>query len=146
MHHCLGCANVFISHAALESALAGLTRAFTMQDLEALRAQCRERVHALVSAPVRAQARIYEQCPVCQSVLTRKAFASGSGIITYVCAEHGVLGGFNWLKQALEYIARGGEVLMLREELAVTQERLAQIRARENAKTRPRGPYLPPML
>lgn len=138
-YQCEGCGNLFISAENLESVLSGLTRTYTMTDLEDLRVQCRGRIDALVAA-VRSDARLYYDCPVCEKAMSRRAFASGSGIVVHQCPAHGTLGTFNWLRQAVQFIEKGGEVLVMKEELEAANAKVRELQnQRDLSSVRRRG-------
>lgn len=140
---CEGCGNLFIAQNHLDRILAGLKRAYTPPELEELRAQCRERQDNLVST-VRADARMYYICPVCEHTMVRRAFAAGSGIVIHQCPRHGSMGPFNWLKQAVEFVEKGGEVLVLQTELETAKSRINELQNKPEG-TRRRGPYFTPI-
>lgn len=137
---CAGCGDLFVPTESLARLLANVTRAFDDESLKALRAQCRERIESLVGATVKAELRVYQNCPVCLETMTRRSFAPGSGIVVHLCTSHGSLGRFNWLKQAEEFIARGGEVLVLMDELAAAETKIRELERR--GSHRPPRPYM----
>lgn len=131
---CAQCGDLFVPTESLASLLANVQRSFDDQSLRALRAQCRERMEMLVSAPVKAETRMYRDCPVCAQSMTRRSFAPGSGIVVHLCAEHGSLGRFNWLKQAEAFTAGGGEMLVLMDELAAAEAKIRDLQRRESPR------------
>lgn len=51
---------------------------------------------------------VYRHCPVCRKLMQRKNFMGRSGVITDVCAEHGVWLDSGELRQILEWVKTGG--------------------------------------
>lgn len=137
---CTGCGDLFVPTESLARLLSNLTRSFDDDGLKALRAQCRERIENLVGSNVKVELRVYQDCPVCHATMTRRSFAPGSGIVVHQCVSHGSLGRFNWLKQAEEFITRGGEMLVLTDELTAAEAKIRDLQKRESLK--PSRPYI----
>ncbi len=51
---------------------------------------------------------VYRRCPVCRKLMLRKNFMKRSGVITDVCAEHGVWLDSGELRQIMEWVKTGG--------------------------------------
>lgn len=59
---------------------------------------------------------VYRHCPVCRKLMQRKNFMGRSGVITDVCAEHGVWLDSGELRQIQEWVKTGGvERIRLKE-------------------------------
>jgi Zn-finger nucleic acid-binding protein len=59
---------------------------------------------------------VYRRCPVCNKMMQRKNFWQRSGVITDVCAEHGVWLDSGELRQILEWVKTGGIERIRQEE------------------------------
>ena len=51
---------------------------------------------------------VYRNCPVCKKKMNRKNFMGQSGVITDICAEHGVWLDSGELRQIMEWVKVGG--------------------------------------
>ena len=59
--------------------------------------------------------------------MLRKAFAGMSGIISNSCTYHGLMIHIDDLKLVLDFVTRGGEVLILRERVEDISRKLARV-------------------
>ena len=50
----------------------------------------------------------YRKCPVCKKTMNRKNFMGQSGVITDICAEHGIWLDSGELRQIMEWVKTGG--------------------------------------
>jgi len=50
----------------------------------------------------------YRKCPVCTKTMNRKNFMGQSGVITDICAEHGIWLDSGELRQIMEWVKTGG--------------------------------------
>ena len=57
------------------------------------------------------RATYYIKCPVCRIMMNRKNFNTRSGVITDICAEHGVWLEGGELKRLMEWKKAGGQLL-----------------------------------
>lgn len=83
----------------------------------------------------RAGARMYIKCPACSTVMNRKLFATGSGVVVDVCRKHGTFFDAGELPAIIEFVQRGGlakaaEVDAAREAERVKRDRAAAVRVR----------------
>jgi len=51
---------------------------------------------------------VYRKCPVCAKTMNRKNFMGQSGVITDICAEHGIWLDSGELRQIMEWVKTGG--------------------------------------
>lgn len=75
-----------------------------------------DRANALLAALPRSKphplpppgARMYIKCPTCSTVMNRKLFATGSGIVVDVCKDHGTFFDVGELPAIIEFARSGG--------------------------------------
>lgn len=111
---CEACGKVWFGLDNLDHYLASIVRQYTPAELEQLRKECKDRREALAGLSVV----FYPHCLECEDRMLRRAFGGISGIITYVCTEHGVLVSAADLVAIKQFVAGGGEVLMLQDSNA----------------------------
>lgn len=75
--------------------------------------------------------RMYLKCPTCRTVMNRKQFAAGAGVIVDVCKAHGTYFDVGELPAIIEFVREGGlekaakaELDRQRDHLRVERERL----------------------
>jgi Zn-finger nucleic acid-binding protein len=93
---CTGCQGVFLDEHAIRRLL----------DDE-------HRAEALMTALPRAArpfagGRMYIKCPTCSTMMNRKLFATGSGVVVDVCKPHGTFFDAGELTTIIEFVRRGG--------------------------------------
>jgi Zn-finger nucleic acid-binding protein len=93
---CKACSGLFLTHETFEM----------MQDsqqrvIESTRA-------GSPTAAIGATRITYVRCPVCRTLMNRKNFAAGSGVILDVCGRHGTWFDGGELEKIMDFIARGG--------------------------------------
>jgi Zn-finger nucleic acid-binding protein len=52
--------------------------------------------------------RMYIKCPACSTVMNRKLFATGSGVVVDVCRNHGTFFDAGELPSIIEFVQKGG--------------------------------------
>ncbi len=62
--------------------------------------------------------RMYIKCPTCSTVMNRKLFASGSGVVIDVCKPHGTFFDAGELPAIIEFVRRGGLEIAAKKEAA----------------------------
>ena len=77
----------------------------------------------------RAGGRMYIKCPACSTVMNRKLFATGSGVVVDVCKPHGTFFDVGELPAIIEFVQRGGLVLAAKKDAKWKAEREARDRA-----------------
>jgi Zn-finger nucleic acid-binding protein len=103
---CPSCRGTFFPGQSLEQVLNRLRATVDRQDVDAILKDFKDRFTRVLPSAVR-----YKACPVCGTVMTRRAYATVSGVITDFCGEHGI-----WVDEAqfaelADFICRGGDVL-----------------------------------
>ena len=123
LHDCGRCGGQFVEHAALRD----LLERHDQLDIPRVRP-------APVPRPAVEQVR-YVACPVCRTLMNRKNYGAGSGVVVDVCSKHGTWFDTGELPRVLAFVESGG---LTRARRAREQEalRLSHERAVE-ATTRP---------
>jgi len=98
---CGGCLGVFLDHVAIKRVIVDRAQSRAEALLGALP---RVEVNALPAAGQK----MYLRCPVCQVVMNRRLFASGTGIIIDVCLTHGTFFDAGELPLIIEFVMNGG--------------------------------------
>lgn len=82
------------------------------------------------SAVVKPGQRMYLKCPTCGSVMNRKQFANGAGVIVDVCKAHGTYFDAGELPTIIEFVQEGGLERAARAELDRQRDHLRAERDR----------------
>lgn len=61
--------------------------------------------------------KMYIKCPICQTVMNRKLFAAGSGVVVDVCRAHGTYFDAGELPRIIDYVMQGGLEKAERKEI-----------------------------
>ncbi len=97
---CKGCQGLFLDHVAIQRVVTDRQQA---------------RAEALIgelpggevsSAPP--SGRMYVRCPVCATIMNRKLFAAGAGVIIDVCRTHGAFFDVGELPRVITFVMNGG--------------------------------------
>jgi Zn-finger nucleic acid-binding protein len=123
LFECDLCHAVFLDHVAIER---------IVTDHQAARADAI--LAALPRAPVYLTppgGRMYINCPVCATIMNRKQFSTGSGVIIDVCRDHGAFFDPGELPAVIDFVMRGG--LAHAREREREREREATKREQANA-------------
>jgi len=117
LYDCGKCGGQFVEHAALRDLLEHHDRLETPEG--------RQQRQGPVDTRVR-----YLSCPACHSMMNRRNFGAGSGVIVDVCSKHGTWFDPGELPRVLAYVESGG---LQRSRRAVQEEReqLARERLRQ---------------
>jgi Zn-finger nucleic acid-binding protein len=126
---CSGCQGVFLDHVVVH-------RVIDEQD--------HSRAEALLAALPRTAkpmtgGRMYIKCPTCTTVMNRKLFATGSGVIVDVCKAHGTFFDAGELTAIIEFVRRGGLEIAAKKDAQRKAEREKQERA-QLVRTKPSSP------
>jgi Zn-finger nucleic acid-binding protein len=129
LHDCGRCGAQFVEHAALRD----LIERHDRYDVPVARPQ---------SGGLRPDGPVhYIACPVCHSMMNRKNFGAGSGIIVDVCSKHGTWFDSGELPRVLAFVEFGG---LNRIRLRDSEERERQEREQTAATARTMSePYAP---
>jgi len=90
---------------------------------------------------LRAGEKLYIKCPVCQNVMNRKLFATGSGVIVDVCRAHGTYFDVGELPLVVDFVMHGGLERAAKKDLERERAELQRKRNELNAASahRPAG-------
>lgn len=124
---CSRCRGLFLDDVAIQRILADdhHTRAGAL-----LAALPRSEHHPLP----RAGARMYIKCPTCSTIMNRKLFATGSGVVVDVCRQHGTFFDAGELPAIIEFAQHGGLVKAAKKDAERQKEQ-----ARREAAARARS-------
>ena len=98
---CGACLGVFLDHVAIKRVVVDRAQARADALLGALP---RSEVRAVPAAGQK----MYLPCPVCQVVMNRRLFATGTGVIIDVCRTHGTFFDAGELPLIIEFVMNGG--------------------------------------
>jgi Zn-finger nucleic acid-binding protein len=92
------------------------------------------RAEALLGALPRTQTQLaprpgekmYVRCPACQTLMNRRQFASGAGVVVDVCKQHGTFFDAGELPAIVEFVMKGGLEQAARRDLERERARLAR--------------------
>jgi len=100
LDECDGCGGVFVDAAALERILKERRQARADALLGAIpRAEL---------APPSGDGPVYVKCPDCSTLMNRRAFARGAGVVVDVCRQHGTWFDAGELPRVIEFAMDGG--------------------------------------
>jgi Zn-finger nucleic acid-binding protein len=122
---CGACLGVFLDHVAIKRVVVDRAQARAEALLGALP---RSEVHALPAAGQR----MYLPCPVCHTVMNRRLFATGTGVIIDVCRTHGTFFDAGELPLIIDFVMNGGLEKAQRKDI----ERMREAARRELAQAR----------
>lgn len=93
--------------------------------------------------PEKQSGKLYIKCPVCKTVMNRRLFGAGAGVVVDVCRAHGTFFDVGELPVILNYVQQGGleksekkEIERLRETARREQQDAAYAQARAASSTR----------
>lgn len=90
-----------------------------------------QKLHSLLQHPLHKDRVIYRRCPECNKIMHRKNYLKRSGVITDLCADHGLWLDAGELKQIQDWIKLGGKRNALKDKL---DEKHIQNRAKERKR------------
>ncbi|MGE0551064.1 MAG: zf-TFIIB domain-containing protein [Kofleriaceae bacterium] len=76
--------------------------------------------------------KLYVKCPVCATIMNRKLFAAGAGVIIDVCRSHGAFFDVGELPRVISFVMNGG--LERAEKKEIERMRQAAKREQDNAQ------------
>jgi len=100
LHECERCVGVYIDSIAIERMLGDRQQARAEAVVGAYRGVARR--------PESITGRIYVKCPSCRTIMNRRQFARGAGIIVDVCRGHGTWFDAGELPAVVEFVMNGG--------------------------------------
>ena len=68
--------------------------------------------------------RMYVKCPTCRTVMNRKQFATGAGVVVDVCKAHGTFFDVGELPAIIEFVVQGGLEKAAKTELDRQRQQL----------------------
>jgi Zn-finger nucleic acid-binding protein len=107
---CATCHGIFLDHVAIQRVVADRQQARADSILGTL---------PTTDSPqtVPGGGRMYVKCPVCTTVMNRKLFAGGSGVIIDVCRAHGAFFDVGELPRIITFVMNGGLEQAQKKEL-----------------------------
>jgi Zn-finger nucleic acid-binding protein len=108
---CTACFGLFLDHIAVKRIVADHFQTRALALLGGLEQ------HEVSRVPP-AAGRMYVKCPHCRTVMNRRQFAQGAGVIIDVCRTHGTFFDAGELPVAIDYVMNGGLVRVQHAELA----------------------------
>ena len=73
--------------------------------------------------------RMYVKCPSCATMMNRKLFAAGAGVIVDVCRAHGTFFDAGELPQIIDFVMKGGLEAAQKKEIERERQKLAHEKA-----------------
>ncbi len=131
---CGACLGVFLDHIAIKRVITDRARARAEALLGALP---RAELHALPTAGQK----MYLKCPICRTVMNRKLFATGAGVIVDVCRTHGTFFDVGELPQIIDFVMNGGLEQAQKKDIARLREQARQELAQAQNASREASRY-----
>jgi Zn-finger nucleic acid-binding protein len=128
IHECPGCSGLFLTHGTIERILEG------RDEVQSPYRGGRHIAGELLASLPRAKTstlpppgqRMYVKCPTCSTLMNRKLFATGAGVVIDVCRADGAFFDVGELPAVVEFVMKGGLETAARKDAArVTEERRA---------------------
>jgi Zn-finger nucleic acid-binding protein len=99
IHECGKCEGLFLDQATMRQVIDERERAAPF-----LAALPRREIRIMP----RPGEKMYLKCPTCRTVMNRKQFATGSGVVIDVCKQHGTFFDVGELPAIIDYVMKGG--------------------------------------
>jgi Zn-finger nucleic acid-binding protein len=97
---CHRCQGVFLDHVAIQRVITDRKQARAQSLLGALP------TGTVSSLPP--THKMYVKCPCCRTIMNRRQFATGAGVIVDVCKQHGTFFDIGELPQTIDFVMKGG--------------------------------------
>ena len=108
---CATCHGIFLDHVAVQRVVTDRQQSRAEAILGLLPAtEATERIPA--------GAKMYVKCPMCATMMNRKLFSAGSGVIIDVCRAHGAFFDVGELPRIISFVMNGGLEQAQKKELA----------------------------
>jgi Zn-finger nucleic acid-binding protein len=128
IHECDNCRGVFLTHATIERILEDRAGHSLANALVATLPRARTSV-----LPPPGQ-RMYVTCPSCHTLMNRKLFATGAGVVIDVCRADGAFFDEGELPAVVNFVMAGGLEKAARKDTSqVLEQRRAKLPTRERA-------------
>jgi len=114
---CETCLGLFLDHVAIKRVVTDRAQARADALLGALPS-------AQVRQTVKPGEKMYVKCPSCASVMNRKLFAAGAGVIVDVCRSHGTFFDAGELPAIIQFVMQGGLEQAQKKEIERERQRL----------------------
>ena len=122
---CATCHGIFLDHVAIQRVVTDRQQARADAILGVLPA-------SEVSQPIPPGGKMYVKCPVCVTVMNRKLFSGGSGVIIDVCRAHGAFFDVGELPRIIAFVMNGG--LEQAQKKEIERMRVDAKREQQNAQ------------
>jgi Zn-finger nucleic acid-binding protein len=123
---CGNCNGLFLDRVAIKRVIEDRQQARAEALLGTLPAQ-------MTSALVKPGQKMYLKCPVCATVMNRKLFAMGAGVIVDVCKNHGTFFDTGELPAIIQFVMKGGLEKAEKKKIDDERQRLRAERAAASA-------------
>lgn len=110
---CDACHGVFLDHVAIQRVVTDRQQARAEAVLGAFPA-----ADASAGTSLPAGAKLYIKCPMCATIMNRKLFAAGAGVIIDVCRSHGAFFDPGELPRIISFVMNGGLEKAEKKEIA----------------------------
>jgi len=122
---CATCHGIFLDHVAIQRVVTDRQQSRADAILGTLPAS--EVAHSIPPS-----SRMYVKCPVCVTVMNRKLFSAGSGVIIDVCRAHGAFFDVGELPRIISFVMNGG--LEQAQKKEIERMRVDAKREQQNAQ------------
>lgn len=113
---CPDCHGIFLDHVAVERVVTDRQQSRAEAILGALPVQ------ATTSPLPAAGQKMYVKCPICTTIMNRRLFSAGSGVIIDVCRADGAFFDAGELPRVIEFVMKGGLEQAQKKEIAKLKE------------------------
>jgi Zn-finger nucleic acid-binding protein len=120
---CGQCLGLFLDHVAIQRVITDRAQARAETLLGAL-------PKGETQIGVRPGEKMYLKCPTCQTIMNRKQFATGAGIIVDVCRKHGTFFDVGELPAIIDFVMQGGLEKAAKKELENQRQQLERERGK----------------
>lgn len=84
----------------------------------------------------RAGEKMYLKCPACRTVMNRRQFATGAGVVVDVCKQHGTFFDAGELPAIIDYVMAGGLERSAKKDREHARQQIARDREQHAAMAR----------
>ncbi len=123
---CGGCQGLFLDQIAIQRVIVDRRQGRAEALLGAL-------PKSATSVAPRPGEKMYLKCPSCRTVMNRRQFATGAGVVVDVCKRHGTFFDVGELPAIIDFVMQGGLEQAAKKDLEYERQRLERERARLGA-------------